>query len=295
MKMTVFAVAAIAAYSAFARLSLEGRMDMPLLACGGGKAFLVSADGRIAWSKASCGNIHRVWLHDGSVYYSNGVLRRVDVVSGTDEIIYKPCEKEGVYGFEVLKNGNIVVAENGTDYIAELKAGTWESVVRFKGDPANAEGIVPGGAHHHYRMVRKTSDETYLVCCSSANLVREYDAKGRLIWEQMTPGLAFDCLRRANGNTLISHLAAVTEFTPDHKVAWQFRCEDAPDLKLANLCGIWEKENGNLIVGTYANGADDGSRATAFETTRDKRIVWSYAATGKRFSMMTAFPVKGWK
>ena len=123
-----------------------------------------------------------------------------------------------------------------------------------------------------------------------------YDKDGKLVWEQKIPAkITFDCLRRANGNTLVSHLDAVTEYTPDHQIAWRFSCEDAPQLKLANLCGIWEQKNGNLVVGTYANGAEDGSRATAFEVTREKHIAWSYAAAGKRFSMMTAFPVGGWQ
>ena len=147
-------------------------------------------------------------------------------------------------------------------------------------------------------MVRKTPAGTYLVCCSGAGVVREYDRDGALVWEQATPGsaLAFDAIRRANGNTLISHLGAVTEFTPDHRVAWQFACSDAPALKLNNLCGIWERPNGNLVIGTYANGAEDGSRTTAFEITRGKKIVWSYAAAGRRFSMMTAFlvPARQW-
>ncbi len=295
MKINLMAAAALAATIVSADSKLTGKMSGLLLGCGNGSAFLVAPDGRVAWKKSGCGNIHRVWKHKEWVYYSNSALRRIDIASGKDELVYSPCEKEGLYGFEILKNGNIVVAENGTDCITELQAGTLKPLVRFKGSPANAEGKIPGGAHHHYRMVRKSAAGTYLVCCSSARLVREYDKTGRLLWEQATPELAFDCIRRENGNTLVSHLTAVTEYTPDHKVVWQFKPEDAPELKLANLCGIWEKPNGNLVVGTYANGVEDGSRTTAFEVTRDKRVVWSYAAAGKRFSMMTAFPLGGWQ
>ena len=293
MKMTFLALAAAAAGMVSAESPIKGSMAQPLLVCGAGRAFLVAPDGHVAWNKSGCGNIHRVWKHGEHVYYSNGDLRRIEIVSGRDELVYKPCEKEGVFGFEVLKNGNIVVAENGTDYIAELKAGTWEPVVKFKGDPTTPDGKIPGGAHHHYRMIRKTDKGTYLVCCSTANFVREYDKAGKLVWEQKVPAkITFDCLRRANGNTLVSHLDAVTEYTPDHQIAWQFKCEDAPELKLANLCGIWEQKNGNIVVGTYANGVEDGSRATAFEVTRDKKIVWSYSPAGRRLSTMTVLPVR---
>ena len=297
MKRLVLAVLG-ATLLACAEPSLKGRMEQPLLACGAGRAYLVAPDGGIAWSKSGCGNIHRVWLHENWVYWSNGDLYRTDIPTGRTELFYKPCAKEGIFGFEILPDGNIVVAENGTDFITELKAGTTEPVVKFKADPRGADGKMPG-AHSHFRMVRKTARGTYLVCCSSANVVREYDAHGTLVWEQPTPRLAsghaplaFDALRRANGNTLISHLGAITEFTPDHRIVWQFTCADAPELKLDNLCGIWEKPNGNLVVGTYANGAADGSRATAFEITREKKVGGSYAAPGARTSMMTAFPVE---
>ena len=302
MKKTMgFALAACVAGIVFADSTLTGKMSEPLLVCGQGRAFLVSTDGQVVWNKSGCGNIHRVWQKGDWVYWSNGALYRTDILTGKTELFHKPCEKEGLYGFEVLDNGNILVAENGTDYIVELKPDTKEPVVRFKADPRDADGKMPN-AHHHFRMVRKTPAGTYLVCCSGATIVREYDRTGKLLWEQPTPRqtsghapVAFDALRRANGNTLVSHLGAITEFTPDHQVAWTFSCADAPQLKLDNLCGLWERKNGNLVVGTYANGDEAGSRATAFEVTRDKKIVWSYAAAGKRFSMMTAFPVQPWR
>ncbi len=285
------AVAAVALLAS-GESPVKGKMDNPLLACGQGRAFLLAPDGHVAWNVSGCGNIHRVWKHGGWVYWSNGNLHRTDIRTGKSELFYSPCEREGLYGFEILENGNVVIAENGTDAIVELAAGTTTPVVKFKADPRRANGQTPD-AHHHFRMVRKTPAGTYLVCCSGAGVVREYDRDGALVWEQAAPGsaLAFDAIRRANGNTLISHLGAVTEFTPDHRVAWQFACSDAPALKLNNLCGIWERPNGNLVIGTYANGAEDGSRTTAFEITRGKKIVWSYAAAGRRFSMMTAFPV----
>ena len=102
--------------------------------------------------------------------------------------------------------------------------------------------------------------------------------------------MAFEAVRRANGNTLISHLTAITEYTPDHKIVWSFSCSDKPELNLANLCGIQELPNGNIVIGTYSNGKPDGSRVTALEITREKEVVWSYRATNDK-SMMTAFLV----
>ena len=292
-KITLLAVGTLAA-SACCGLDiggsrLKGRPPETLIACGGGSVWLLSPDGKVEWRKDRCGNIHRAVKYGDKVYWSNGNLWVTDIPSKKTELFYSPAKSNGTYGFWITDEGTIVVSENATDYITEMKLGSKEVVTRFKGDPRGIDGKMPG-AHHHYRMVQKTAAGTYLVCCSGANVVREYDAKGTLLWEQPTPALAFEAFRRANGNTLVSHLGAITEYTPDHKVAWRFSCEEAPELKLANLCGIYERANGNLVVGTYANGVEDGSRTTAFEVTRDKKIVWSYAPAGRRLSTMTVLP-----
>jgi len=284
MKLGVLFTSAVVAACAFA-----ADISSPLLVAGSGRAALVDQKGNIAWEKKGCGNIHRVWLRGNHVYYSNGDLRRIDLVTDEDSLVYRPAPKEGVWGFEVLANGNLVVAVNATDEIVELQAETLKEIVRFKVDPRSAKGETPN-PHNHLRMIRKTAAGTYLVCCSVGRMVREYDAAGKLLWEQETPALAFDCLRLKNGNTLISHLGAISEYTPDHKVAWSFACSEAPELKLANLCGLQEMPNGNFVVGTYANGKPDRSQTTAFEITRAKKIVWAYNAPDR--SMMTAFRVE---
>ena len=268
---------------------ITGKMSKNLLVSGSARSYIMEPSGKIVWEQKKCGNIHRSMKHGDWIYYSNANLFRVNIKTGAKELFYQPSPKEGVFGFEILPNGNIVVAENGTDFITELKAETKEPIIKFKGDPTSKDGKIPN-KHHHYRMIRKTPAGTYLVACSGVNMVREYDKSGKLIWEQPTPQLAFEAVRRKNGNTLISHLTAVTEYTPEHKIVWSFACKDKPELNLANLCGIQELENGNLVIGTYSNGKPDGSRVTALEITRDKDVVWSYRATNDK-SMMTAFLV----
>ena len=53
------------------------------------------------------------------------------------------------------------------------------------------------------------------------------------------------------------------------------------------LCGIQELANGNLVIGTWANGELDASKATAFEITREKKLVWAWRPNADR-NMMTA-------
>lgn len=267
---------------------IDGTLPSPLLVAGTGRAYVLEPNGKISWLRTGCGNIHRVQRCGDSVYYSNGDLFRCRLPDTKAELVYRPKSRvgAGVLGFEVMPNGNVVLAVNSTDEIVELEAGTGREIVKFRADPKNAKGETPG-AHGHLRMIRKTAKGTYLVCCAGASCVREYDARGKLVWEQSVPVMAFDCWRRANGNTLVSHITGVTEYTPDHREVWSFKADELPELGLSVLCGIQELANGNLVIGTWANGELDASRATAFEITREKKLVWAWRPNADR-NMMTA-------
>ena len=267
---------------------IDGTLPSPLLVAGTGRAYVLEPNGKISWLRTGCGNIHRVQRCGDSVYYSNGDLFRCRLPHTKAELVYRPKSRvgAGVLGFEVMPNGNIVLAVNSTDEIVELEAGTGREIVKFRADPKNAKGETPG-AHGHLRMIRKTAKGTYLVCCAGAGCVREYDARGKLVWEQSVPVMAFDCWRRANGNTLVSHITGVTEYTPDHREVWSFKADELPELGLSVLCGIQELANGNLVIGTWANGELDASKATAFEITREKKLVWAWRPNADR-NMMTA-------
>ena len=267
---------------------IDGTLPSPLLVAGTGRAYVLEPNGKISWLRTGCGNIHRVQRCGDSVYYSNGDLFRCRLPDTKAELVYRPKSRvgAGVLGFEVMPNGNIVLAVNSTDEIVELEAGTGREIVKFRADPKNAKGETPG-AHGHLRMIRKTAKGTYLVCCAGASCVREYDARGKIVWEQSVPVMAFDCWRRANGNTLVSHITGVTEYTPDHREVWSFKADELPELGLSVLCGIQELANGNLVIGTWANGELDASKATAFEITREKKLVWAWRPNADR-NMMTA-------
>ena len=273
--------------AAQAAVGLSSALPSPLLVAGLGRAYILGTNGVVTWEQKNCGNIHRVWMRGGDVYYSNGDLYKVSPPGHEARLVCRPVAREGggLFGYVVLPDGGIVIAENGSESVVELAPGSTNEVVRFKVDVRDAKGTTPD-AHNRLRMIRKTAAGTYLVCCSGAHVVREYDRSGKLVWEQPTPALAFDVLRRANGNTVISSLGQIEEYTPGHQVVWSFTCADAPDLKLANLCGLQELPEGDLVVGTYANGSPDQSRVTAFQVTRGKKIVWSYAAPDH--NMMTA-------
>ena len=283
---------------------LTGTPEAPLLVSAigkkGGRVYLLGTDGRIVWEQTGCGNIHRAFLSNGRLFYANGCLWRVDEPGkGKATLLYDPAPGahrersktgEGVYGFDLLENGNLLVAENATDFLSEITQ-DGKVVRRFKGNAAWLDGKTPKDVHHHYRMCRATAFGTWLVCCSGAGLVREFNPRTKAQVGQWKIGeLAFDAYRKANGNTVVSHLSAISEFSPAGRVVRRFACADHPDLKLGNLCGVQDRPNGNLVVGSYRNGSQDGTRTTAFELTPDGKVVWRFASTND-VTMMTVWMV----
>ena len=277
--------------------TVTGHLDGPLLCAGYGRAYLLGTDGSelAAWN--GCGNIHRVFKTTSHIWWSNGRVWRLPLAGGKPELVYKAENEQGggVLGFTVEPDGSVVMAVNSSCEIVELAPpppfpprASFRVRTRFKVDARDANGAQPS-AHSALRMIRKTAAGTYLVCCATAAKAREYSSDGKLVWEQDAPPFAFDCLRRKNGNTLISHLDGVTEFTPDHRPVWKIACSDFPNLKLAYLCGLQERRNGNLVIGTWSNGSPAREKTTAFEITRDKRVVWTHCSADA--NMMTAFRV----
>ncbi len=283
---------------------LTGTPEAPLLVSGigkkGGRVYLLGTDGRIVWEQADCGNVHRAFLSNGKLFYANGCLWRVDEPGkGKATLLYDPAPGahrersktgEGVYGFDLLENGNLLVAENATDFLSEITQ-DGKVVHRFKGNAAWLDGKTQKDVHHHYRMCRSTAFGTWLVCCSGAGLVREFNPRTKAQIGQWKIGeLAFDAYRKANGNTVVSHLSAISEFSPAGRVVRRFACADHPDLKLGNLCGVQDRPNGNLVVGSYRNGSQDGTRTTAFELTPEGKVLWRFASTND-VTMMTVWMV----
>ena len=283
---------------------LTGTPEAPLLVSGigkmGGRAYLLGTDGRIVWEQSGCGNIHRAFLVNGRLFYANGCLWRVDEPGkGPATLLYDPAPGahrersttgDGVYGFDLLENGSLLVAENATDFLSEITQ-DGKIVRRFKGNAAWLDGKTPKDVHHHYRMCRATAFGTWLVCCSGAGLVREFNPRTKAQIGQWQIGeLAFDAYRKADGNTVVSHLSAISEFSPAGRVVRRFACADYPDLKLGNLCGVQDRPNGNLVVGSYRNGSQDGTRTTAFELTPEGKVLWRFASTND-VTMMTVWMV----
>jgi hypothetical protein len=184
---------------------------------------------------------------------------------------YKGTQSE-VNTSQLLPNGNILLTEAGPNpRILEVdRAG--KTIVE-----APIQCQIPNH-HMQTRMTRGLPNGNYLVPQLLDRVVREYTAKGEIVWEYKTPEQPKDCwpftaIRTPNGNTFVNltHGNGVVEVDAKGKEVWRVSNDDFPDAPFKDPCGGHCLPNGNIVVTSY--GAK-GDAVKLFEISRDKKIVW---------------------
>ncbi|HEY3324540.1 MAG TPA: hypothetical protein VGP72_29075 [Planctomycetota bacterium] len=241
----------------------------------GGTLLTFDGEGKTVWSHPG-GNCSDIWmLPSGNVLFANGEVNEVDPKTKKVVFNYKSSVPAGggAYSCQRLENGNTLVGENSTGKILEVSA---EGKTVFELQLP----LTKVGEHHNLRMVRKLKNGNYLACHSGKHIVREYTPKGEVVFEVTVGNIAFSGVRLPNGNTMVGHIDAVTEFDPQGKTVWEFKKTDLPDVAIGMICGVHVQPSGNVLMGIYQiqkvpNGAG------ALEITREKKLVWRYIDAAK--------------
>jgi hypothetical protein len=129
--------------------------------------------------------------------------------------------------------------------------------------------------HLQTRMTRKLANGNYLVPQLLDRVVREYDPKGKIVWEVKTPHMPFTAIRLADGNTLIGCTLGnlVIEVDRDDKEVWRLTNDDLPNKPINDACGVQRLVNGNTVITSHHATA---GQVKLLEVTRDKKVVWTY-------------------
>ena len=125
------------------------------------------------------------------------------------------------------------------------------------------------------RMARKLDNGNYLVPQLLDKVVREYDSKGKILWEVNTPNWPFTAIRLASGNTLINctYGNSTIEVDAKGKTVWQLSNDDLAKPWIKDACGGQRLPNGNTVITSYGIGAD---KMKLIEVTPGKKVVWTY-------------------
>jgi hypothetical protein len=268
----------------------SGKSSYRVLAVDKGHAAIVNAKGEVEWDVPCKHDGHDIaMLPNGNVLLHTGPTTVVEMTP-EKKIVWKheAKPKEGykgaieIHAFQRLDNGLTLIAESGNARLVEVD----------KDDKIVHEiplTIKNSNSHRDTRLVRKLVNGHYLVCHEGDGMVREYDDKGKVVWDYTldlagrprTPGHeghgteVFGALRLDNGNTLIAagNGNRVIEVTPKAKIVWSIEHDELPGIRLAWVTTLQHLPNGNLIVGNCHAGE---ANPQLFEVTRDKKVVWTF-------------------
>jgi outer membrane protein assembly factor BamB len=231
-------------------------------------------DGKVDWEYAFPGiSVIFQPLPGGHVLYAHGGSPTgVTEIDRDKKVVWTYVSKcPQVLGGERLPNGNTLVAEQGPCRAVEVDAKG--AIVRVTPLTTTEKGY-----HLQVRNVHKLATGNILAAHEGEGAVREVTPEGKVVWEFTKVDNAGEALRLPNGNTLIAcgTQKRVIEVTPDKKVVWEFTAADAPEVNLTWVSSLQVLKNGNLVVGNFLRG-QEGKGAHAFEVTRDKKVVWTFA------------------
>lgn len=242
-----------------------------------GKVRIVSAKGKVTWEYPARG-VQDVWmLPNGNILFCHRTgAKEVTVKDKKTVWQYKAAGKVEIHSCQPLPNGNVLICECGTSRLIEVdRAGKIAREIKLTTTVTNT--------HNQFRMARKTPAGTYVVAFAGEGVVKEIDARGKVIRVIDLKAMGIRAvklhgvLRLPNGNTLISTGGggSVVEVDPKDKIVWQFTQKDLPaGFKCAWSCGIQRLPNGNTVISSY------GGNPQFYEVSRDKKVVWSFFDKG---------------
>lgn len=240
----------------------------------GNRLVELSADGQVIWQHPIPSlAVMFTRLKNGNVMYAyGGNPTGVQEVDRDHKVVWNYQAKcEQVLGFELQPNGNVLVGEEGPCQAVE---------VNRKGDVVHTTPLTTNEkpAHRQLRSLHKLKNGNILACHEGDGTVREVTPEGVVVWEYSPVDSVFDAIRLPNGNTLIAggKTTKIIEVTPDKRVVWEFGSADAPELGLKWIVGLQRLRNGNIVAANFLQG-HEGTGVHAFEVTRSKHVVWTFA------------------
>ncbi len=272
---------------------------------------IVAPDGSLEW-EMKVGAIHDAWiLPNGNILFQQGWTRIVEVTPDKKMVWeYDAAAQNGnqgkrveVHAFQRVGRDRTMIVESGPARIIEVDHnGKIHREIKLKVDHPSA--------HSDTRLARKLDNGHYLVAHESDGVVREYDARGKVVWEFAVPlfgqapkgghgpeafgNSVFSAIRLRNGNTLIGggNGHCVLEVTPAQKIVWHLSQNELPGITLAWVTRVERLPNGNTLLGNCHAGPENPQ---FIEVTPDKKVVWTFKDFknfGNSMPVQAALPAK---
>lgn len=192
--------------------------------------------------------------------------------------------KVEIHAYQRFDDGSTMIVESGAGRILEVGP---DKTIRKE----LALVVSKPSPHSDTRLVRRLENGHYLVAHEADQVVKEYDATGKVVWEFPVPlfgrepagghgpegfgGRCFAAIRLKNGNTLVAtgNGHSLLEVTPEKEIVWKLEQHDLPGIVLAWVTTVEELESGNLRFGNCHAGPENPQ---IIEVTKAKEVVWTF-------------------
>lgn len=270
--------------------------DRLVIGAEGGKGLAIVDPGegnQLLWHRP-LGSVHDLHLlPNGNLLTQDGWPRLLEV-NLAKEIVWeydatKANRSEGdgkveIHAYQRFENGNTMIVESGPGRILEVAPD--KTIVK-----SLPLVVSKPNAHSDTRLVRRLDNGHYLVAHEADQIVKEYNAAGKIVWEFPVPlfgkapagghgpeafgGKCFAAIRLQNGNTLIAtgNGHSLLEVTPAKEIVWKLEQNDLPGITLAWVTTVEELANGNFRFGNCHAGPDNPQ---IIEVTKSKEVVWTF-------------------
>lgn len=218
-------------------------------------------------------------LSNGNVVfaYMSGAM----MVSPEKKVLWSYLAPDGfeVHVAQPIGTERVMIVQNGdpaTMKLINIATGMVEQEIALPtGNPARAHG--------HFRRARMTAAGTLLAAHMDNNKVAEYDMSGKEVWALavLSPWAA---VRLRTGNTLVtSNRGMVREFDAKGNIVWEFSQSDVPGLRLFGPQEANRLANGNTVISYWCPGVlidpkEWPGTVQVIEVTPDKKVVWALSA-----------------
>jgi hypothetical protein len=239
-----------------------------------GKVFIISEEGKAIWEYPAT-NCNDVWmLPNGNNLFNTG--KGVKEVTRDKQVVFQYDSKSEIYACQRLANGNTFIGECNSGKLLEVAP---------DGKIVKCISLLPDsvdGGHSFMRNARKLANGNYLVAHYGLDVVREYNADGKMVMEFPVKGGPHSVVRLPDGNTLVAcsdHNGEpkVVEFDLAGKIVWQVLKNDLSGIELKFMTGLQRLPNGNTVMTNWLGHNQFGKAPHAIEVTHDKKVVWTYS------------------
>lgn len=233
----------------------------------------VMENNRIVWQhKAPESN--DIWvLPNGNLLFTTG--KGVLEMTRSMDTVFHYASANPIFACQRLQNGNTFIGECTAGRLLEVSPeGAIVSEVCIL-----PEGVADG-TFAFMRNARRLDNGHYLVAHYGGETVKEYDAKGKVVWEVAVPGGPHSAIRLPNGHTLVAvadktQNPRIVELNKKGETIWEFSNRDIPGEPLKFLGGLQYFSDGRILFTNWVGHVNPEERSHLFLIDKNKNVLFT--------------------